>query len=196
MTNSFTIRALMGGLAAAVLLVAGGAGTANSATITRDDYYPFYNPGLVQYVTAKGTFPTVVVANPFGAGADDALLAKISLPGYFPPTTFSATTPQARDDGHLVMIFNPVADSSGYAACAAPARQTANTNRAAGTTLRLQIAFCYDREVVSEAFMEMPRPSGPADQRFGQAMAQVLDALLPSQIRDGGDCPNRAAGAC
>ncbi|MFP6749477.1 MAG: hypothetical protein VCD66_18015 [Alphaproteobacteria bacterium] len=196
MTKSFTMRAMRGGLAAAALLVASGAGTAHGATITRDDYYPFYDPGLVQYVTAKGTFPAVVIANPFGPDADDALLSRLELPGYYPPTVFSATTPQARDDGHLVMIFNPVAASSGQAACAAPARQTATGKAGTGATLRLQIAFCYDQEVVSEAFMEMPRPDGPTDQRFSQAMAQLLDALLPIQIRDGGNCRARMAGAC
>ena len=37
MTKSFTMRAMRGGLAAAALLVASGAGTAHGATITRDD---------------------------------------------------------------------------------------------------------------------------------------------------------------
>ena len=58
------------------------------ATITRDDQYPFYGAGLVQFVASKGMFPAVVIANPFGAGAARGLLANIKLPGGYPPIPF------------------------------------------------------------------------------------------------------------
>ncbi len=186
-----TLQVFVGGLTAVALAV--GALVANAATITRDDHYPFYGPGLVQYVASKGTFPAVIIANPFGAGSDAALLDNIELPGNFPPAPFAATTPQGRDDGHLVMVFDPVAAASGHGACAAPAKQTAGKAGGASATLRLQIAFCYDTEVVSEAFMEMPRPSGPSDQAFTQAMAQLLSVLLPSESPNKGDCPDTVA---
>ncbi|MBT5191389.1 MAG: hypothetical protein HOM07_03510, partial [Rhodospirillaceae bacterium] len=72
MSASAISKTLIGSLVVSFLLVVQ---CANGATITRDDHYPFYTPGLVQYVAAKGVFPAVVVANPFGAGADGALLA-------------------------------------------------------------------------------------------------------------------------
>ena len=141
------------------------------ATITRDDHYPFYGAGLVQYVASKGMFPAVVIAHPFGAGADKFLLANIKLPGNYPPIPLSQTAPTARDDGHLVLIFNPVQSSNGYAACASPSSPAALSKPRSASPLRLQMAFCYDNQVVSKAYMEMQRPSEPGDRAFHHAMA-------------------------
>ena len=94
--------------------------TANGATISRDDHSPFYSPGLVQYVAANGDFPVVIIANPFGAGSNATLLAVVELPGNFLPTALSSITAKARNDGHLVMIFNPRPSSSGDRACRSP----------------------------------------------------------------------------
>jgi len=190
------MKSLIGSLIAACLFVAQAAPSAQGATITRDDHYPFYGPGLVQYVAAKGTFPAVVIANPFGAGRDGALLSALELPGYLPPTALSPTSARDRDDGHLVLIFDPVSSSSGHAACAAPDQQSVSGGGGGTETLRLQIAFCYDDEVVSEAFMEMPRPRGPGDPDFNQAMAQLLYVLLPPQNPNRGACQNQIAGNC
>ena len=54
--------------------------------------------------------------------------------------------------------------------------------------MRLQAAFCYGDEVVSEAIMEMPQPSDVTDRGFDQAMGQLLAVLLPSDNRKQGDC--------
>ena len=183
-------------LAAAVLLLAQAA-CSNTNTISRDDLYSFYHPDLVQYVASKGDFPVLVIASPFGAGSDGALLASMHLPGYYQPAPFSATTAKARDDGHLVLVFNPIRASTGHAACSEPAGQTASGS-AAGTakTLRLQAAFCYDRDVVSVAYLEMPRPSGINDPAFGDGMSQLLAALLPIRGRSESDCGDPAGVNC
>ena len=166
------------------------------ATITRDDHYPFYSDNLVQYVASKGTFPALVIANPFGAGADRDLLTNLEMPGGYPPTPFSRTTPTARDDGHLVLIFNPVQSSNGPSACASPSSQAALSKSRSASPLRLQIAFCYDNEVVSEAYMEMQQPSGLGDRVFHQDMAQLLNILLPIENPNRGDCGNSTGGNC
>lgn len=176
------MKTLIGCVAAAILLVVQ---SANAATITRDELHPFYDPDLVRYVAANGSIPAVIIANPFSAGQNQALLTTLPMPGYLPPTTLLPTTARDRDDGHLVLIFDPVTASNGQAACAAPDRQTTATNAGpkAGNAnvLRLQIAFCYDAEVVSEAFMEMRRLKALGDRNFSIAMAQLLSVLLPSQ---------------
>ena len=107
------------------------------ATITRDDHYPFYSDNLVQYVASKGTFPALVIANPFGAGADRDLLTNLEMPGGYTPTPFSRTTPTARDDGHLVLIFNPVQSSNGHPACAPPSSHAALSKPESDSPLRL-----------------------------------------------------------
>lgn len=169
--------------------------TANGATISRDHHSPFYNPGLVQYVAANGDFPAVIIANPFGAGSNATLLAVVELPGNFLPTALSSITAKARDDGHLVMIFNPRPSSSGDRACSEPTRKLVSPAAGSESNLRLQIAFCYDDEMVSEAYMVMPRPSGPGDQAFSLAMAQLLAVLLPLESPSRGDC-GQSAGNC
>ena len=60
-------------------------------------------------------------------------------------------------------------------------------------TLRLQAAFCFNREVVSEAFLEMPRPATPTDTAFRGAMAQLMNELLPSQSPNRSDCGDVAS---
>ena len=175
----------------------GSTGAAWAATISKDDQYPFYEPDLVQYVASKGSFPVVVVANPFGAGKDGALLAGLELPSYYPPTPFIATTPQNSDDGHIVLVFAPITAANGYDTCRTPASQTITGQKGDTTnkTLRLQAAFCYDDEMVSEAFMEMPKPKGPHDQRLTLAIDQFLDILLPSQSPNIGTC-SAGGGNC
>ena len=166
------------------------------ATITRDDHYPYYGAGLVQYVASKGTFPALVIANPFGVGADKDLLTNLEMLGGYPPTPFSRTTPTARDDGHLVLIFNPVQSSNGPSACASPSSQAVHSKSRPASPLRLQIAFCYDNEVVSEAYMEMQQPSELGDRAFHHAMAQMLNILLPIENPNRGDCGNPTTGNC
>lgn len=184
MKSPVNLKAFIGGLAASALLMTQ---VASAATIHSDELHGFYEATLVQYVTSKGNFPTVVVANPFGSGSNGALLAKLRLPGFFPPTSLTPTTAKARDDGHLVLIFNPIRASNGHAACVAPASQAAAGSHETGT-LRLQAAFCYDDEVVSEAIMEMPRPTGVGDQRLDRAMGELMAVLLPTDNRNRGDC--------
>ncbi|MDA1100145.1 MAG: hypothetical protein O2967_14300 [Proteobacteria bacterium] len=166
-----------------------------TATITGEDQYAFYDPDLVQYVASRGDFPVLVIANPFGAGSDEALLAGMHLPGFYPPAPFKATTAQAREDGHLVLVFNPIHAATGHGICTAPATQTAPAAGAANT-LRLHATFCYGRDVVSEAVLEMPRPTGLDGPGLGVALSQLLSALLPFRNRDHGDCGSTSGGFC
>ena len=73
---------------------------------------------------------------------------------------------------------------------------TALSKSRSASPLRLQIAFCYDNEVVSEAYMEMQQPSGPGDRVFHQDMAQLLNILLPIENPNRGDCGNSTGGDC
>ena len=73
---------------------------------------------------------------------------------------------------------------------------TALSKSRSASPLRLQIAFCYDNEVVSEAYMEMQQPSGLGDRVFHQDMAQLLNILLPIENPNRGDCGNRTGGNC
>ncbi|MBL6954506.1 MAG: hypothetical protein ISR50_17845 [Alphaproteobacteria bacterium] len=194
MTRPIRMQAFIGGLAVALLLLTQGACT---NTITGDNRYAFYHPDLVRYVAAQGDFPVLIIANPFGAGLDGALLATMQLPGFYAPAAFKATTAEARKDGHLVLIFNPIRTSTGDAACSAPLAQTASAAPAgAANNLRLQAAFCYGRDAVSVAYLEMPRPRGFNDPAFGEAMSQLLAVLLPSQIPDQGGCSDPAGLNC
>ncbi|HJM90349.1 MAG: hypothetical protein QGG19_19045 [Alphaproteobacteria bacterium] len=180
MTKSLSLKISIGACTFAMLCLGQSVG---AATIYSDDLGGFYEPSLVQYVASKGSFPTVVIANPFGAETNDALLANMSLPANYPSVPLTATTTKARDDGHLVLIFNPVPTSNGDTACAAPASQSASGTAGGADVLRLLAAFCYDDEMASEAIMEMPRPSGIDDQSLDQAMAELMDALLPINSR-------------
>ncbi len=180
MTKSLSLKSFVGVCMAAMLCLSQSVG---AATIYSDDVGGFYEPSLVQYVTSKGSFPTVVIANPFGANADDALLATLEMPGYYQSVSFTATTAKARDDGHLVLVFNPVRASNGNTACAAPAKQSASEAVGGANVLRLLAAFCYDDEMASEAIMEMPRPAGVNDQAFDQAMEELMAVLLPTTSR-------------
>ena len=89
------MKAFAGGLVAALLLLTQGACT-NTSIITKENRYGFYEPDLVQYVAAQGDFPVLVIANPFGAGTDDDLLAVMQMPGFFPPTPFETVQPGRR----------------------------------------------------------------------------------------------------
>jgi len=132
----------------------GGTGAAWAATISKDDQYPFYEPDLVQYVASKGSFPVVVVANPFGAGKDGALLAGLELPSYYPPTPFIATTPQNRDDGHIVLVFAPITAANGYDTCRTPASQTITGQKGIRPTKR-----CAYRQPFATTMRWSARPS-------------------------------------
>lgn len=195
MTKSTRMMTFAGNLIAAVLLFALGACTTGT-TISSDDLYSFYSPDLVQYVASRGDFPVLVIANPFGAGADGDLIGAMRLPGYYPPTPFTATTAQSRDDGHLVLVFNPIRASTGHAACIAPDTQAAPAAAGAAGALRLMGVFCYDNDVVSEAFLEMPRPAGLHDPAFRVAMAQLMTTMLPSRGRSESDCVDPTGANC
>ena len=191
MTKSLSLKTFVGACTAALLCLSQSAG---AATIYSDDVGGFYEPSLVRYVVSKGSFPTVVIANPFGASTNDALLATLELLGDYPSVPLTATTAKARDDGHLVLVFNPVRASNGDTACAAPASQSASTPIGDANVLRLLAAFCYDSEMASEAIMEMPRPNGINDRTFDRAMDELMTVLLPTNSRHLiGGCVSAAA---
>lgn len=179
--------ALAAATVAATLLASSYAGSAG--TITRDDQYPFYGPGLVNYVASQGQFPAVFVNAPF---AVKNLTPQLQLPGYFATAPIVAVAPEARKDGHLVLVFDPAQNyPTGKAACAAP-EQFANSRL--DPTLRLQAVFCYNSDPVSEAYLETPRPQSAADPGFRQSLNQLMASLLPQRTADGEQC--RTAPNC
>ncbi len=197
MTKFARMKAFAGGVVAVLLLLVQGACTSTSV-ITKENRYGFYSPDLVQYVAAQGDFPVLVIANPFGAGTDDDLLAVMQLPGFFPPTPFAATTDEARKFGHLVLVFNPIRASTGYGICTEPATQTASAPGRAGAAdrMRLHATFCYSDELVSEAILEMPRPTGLDDPAFDVAMSQLMSSVLSSRGSDDSVCGDPATTNC
>jgi len=170
---------------------------AQGAIITNDEIHGFYDPSLVHHIVSKGPLPTIVIGNPFGPETDFSLLKNITLPGYYPTTALSRITAKERDDGHLIMIFYPINSLSGLAACLSPPQQnTISGSNSFKKNLRLLIAFCYDKEVVSEAYIEMKRPSKPTDKDFKKAIAQLFSVLLPIQKPFLGGCQDFGRGNC
>ena len=171
----------------AAVLLSGIVTAAQAGTITRDDQYPLYSPSLVNYVAAKGSFPAVIVNNPFpGPDGGKALLHNLKLPGFFTSASFVETTPEARKDGHLVLLFDSAKAYPGSrAVCEAP-QDFANAKPEG--TLRLQAVFCYNKEPISEAYLTTPRPASPDDPGFRQSLAQLMSSLLPPRIPDGEQC--------
>lgn len=159
-----------------------------AGTVTRDDQHPFYGPGLVNYVASRGPVPAVVINNPFGGDAGNAaLVSELQLPGFFTQSSLVPVKPAERNDGHLVFVFDPAKTyPGGRAVCQAP--EKFSEARKDGT-LRLQAAFCYNNDIVSEAYLETPRPRDQSDPGFRQSMAQLMNSLLPSQVSDGEQCP-------
>ena len=176
-----------------ILVNAGSQG----ATITNDQIHGFYDPSLVQYVVSKGSLPVVVIANPFGPDKDFYLLNNIALPGYYPTTVLSRILAEERDDGHLIMIFNPITSASGINTCLSPPNKTTTSgSNSLKENLHLLIAFCYDKEIVSEAYLEIKHPSTPTDLDFKKAMTQLFNVLLPIEKLFLGSCQDVDRGNC
>lgn len=160
-----------------------------AGTVSRDDQYPFYGPGLVNYVASRGPVPAVIINNPFGSEAGKAaLISELRLPGYFSQAPVAAVEADKRRDGHLVFVFDPAKNfPNSRAVCDSP-QQFASARK--DSTLRLQAVFCYNSDPVSEAYLETPRPKAPSDPGFRQSMAQLMSSLLPSRVPDGEQCGN------
>lgn len=170
--------------ASALLLLAGCA--AGVATITHDDLAPFYSPQVVNYTAQNGEFPTAIYGNPFGSGADRALLEGMRIPGDFTPAVLKPIAKgEPRTDGHFVFIFDAELAPGGRAACKAPEKVKLGTSRA---QIQLQGAFCYGDEMASEALLTTARPSRPDDPRFRAEMDQFLAILLKPYDDQHSDC--------
>ena len=174
-------------LTGTVALLASLAAASQAGTITRDDVFPFYGPNLVNYVAGQGSFPAVIINNPFPDDADgSALSSELHLPGFFAQAPVTAVASAVRKDGHLVLVFDPATNYPGSRAICADPDQFATARRDA--TLRLQAVFCYNQDPVSEAYLETPRPQGPHDAGFRQSLGQLMNVLLPSRTPDGEQC--------
>ena len=174
----------------ATLLSAAGVALAGcfvgAGTITDADVGPAYTPQFVNYAARSGEFPTAVFGNPFGADADAQLLAGMWIPGDFTPAKLTAIPKgEKRNDGHLVFLFDPEIAPGGRVACRAP---DSVERKPGGANLRLQGAFCYDDEMISEAVLNVARPQSPNDPNFNRAMNQFLAILFTPRADRSSDC--------
>lgn len=163
-------------LAAAGLLAVSGCGPNGPSLVSGEEMSAFYSPEVVNYAAKGGIFPTAVYGNPFGPDADDALLEGMTIPPGFSPAVLTAIPKgEARNDGHLVLIFDPARLPGGRAACRAPERVALQPD---GVRLKVQGAFCYDDEMASEAVLDVVRPTRPDDREFREALDLLLAVIL------------------
>lgn len=160
---------------------------AGMSTITNADVAPGYSPQFVNYAARSGEFPTAIYGNPFGADADAQLLSDMWTPGDYTKAKLTAIPKgEERRDGHLVFLFDPEIAPGGQVACRTP--ESVRRKPASGS-LKLQGAFCYGDEMISEAVLDVRRPQSPDDPNFHQAMNQFLAILFLPRADRANDCP-------
>ncbi|MSO93353.1 MAG: hypothetical protein EXQ86_08140 [Rhodospirillales bacterium] len=172
-------------------------------TITGCDYYGrteavrayYHRPGIEQtftYGARDGTFPAVVVGNPFAgekAALDRAVVDAMSEAYRGAPTRFIATPADgARPYIRIVMLFDPPITANGGAACRNP---SALPSAPTGERMRILAAFCSGDDVMSDVVASAPAVTSPGDPVFRRAVAAVMRDIVPIQSPDqGGNCAN------
>jgi len=170
-------RALIAGLTAVALV-----GCAQSGNISRDFQNPGYDPQLVQFMAATGQVPVVLVDSPFD---DTAVAGQLALPSFYPQAPFVPVSATQRQDAHIVLLFDSHASIDGVKACRDPESGPPGTG---GSDMSIQAAFCYGTDEISEAHLQVGRPSGPSDPAFRTAMAQLMSRLMPTISPNAGGC--------
>ncbi len=159
------------------------AACASQTTIYKVDYDPIYSPLLMQKLTENGELATVVRGNPVGDPREvnaGAIADQLKSPQWF--TKFRFTTepgPATRKDYRIVLVFNPVHPAPG-----GPAICETNGDipvKPGETRVRVQAAFCYNDDAITQLFAEAPTTSDLQDPRFDAFMRQTIAALLPQR---------------
>ena len=155
----------------------------------------YYRPGVEQtftYGARDGTFPAVIVGNPFGgdkaqldrAVADAMTSVHRGPPTRFVPTPAGGAVPNIR----IVMLFDPPASPVGGAACRNPG---ALPLARIGERMRVLAALCSGDDVMSDVVATAPVATSATDPRLKQTVAALMRDIIPYQSPDlGGNCAN------
>ena len=168
--------------AALLSLMALGA-CAGATTITRIDYDPFYSPDVVRYLTQNGKMATVVRGTPVGSAKvanAESVATTLKSPGWFPRFQFTTRPdPDTRTDYRIVLVFNPVHPApGGPAVCESNGDLPVKTDT---TQIRVQAAFCYKGDAITQLFAQGPAVESLDDPRFDSFMRQTIATLLPQR---------------
>lgn len=155
----------------------------------------YHRNGIEQtfaYGARDGTFPAVIVGNPFGgdkaqldgAVADAMTAVHRGPPTRFVPTLATGTLPSIR----IVMLFDPPVAANGSVACgdvrALPSAPT-------GERMRVLAALCSGSDAMSDAVASAPAATSADDPRLKQTVAALMRDIIPYQSPDqGGNCAN------
>ena len=175
-------------LAAAAVLVAACAGNANRLTYT--DHTNFYSPHLVRYVSQKGYFPVTIHGEPFGADGSRQITENLTLPGSYEPVPFRKAGKE--DIGRLVLFMDGKGIINGRRLC--EANEAIPTDLSGGEKIRVQAAFCYQDEMVSETVLTAVRPNSADDPKFQRSLTEMTEVLFRTQVPNGPGC--RISAAC
>jgi hypothetical protein len=170
-------------VAACLALVLTSCAGGNTVIVSRVFYDPFYSTSFFRYAAREGTLPVQVFGNPFSAEPLDAQTAEgiantLVTPHWLPDTRFT-THPKQKpsEDVRVVLVFNPVHPApGGSAACDKPKSLALEPG---GGPVRLQAAFCYGDEWLTEAFAEGPPVKGPDDPEFQRLINNLMFSLFP-----------------
>lgn len=169
--------------AAILALVLTSCAGGNTIVVSRVFYDPFYSTEFFRYAAREGTMPVQVYGNPFSAEplsiqTTEGIASTLFAPGWLPHTRFtSRPAPALTEDVRVVLVFNPVHPApGGNAACDKPASLALKPGSG---PIRVQAAFCFGGEWLTEAFAEGPRARGPDDPEFQRLINQLMPSLFP-----------------
>jgi hypothetical protein len=183
------------GTAAILALVLTSCAGANTIVVSRVFYDPFYSTQFFRYAAREGTVPVHVYGNPFSAEPLSAQTAEriastLFTPGWLPYTRFTThPVPALTEDVRVVLVFNPEHPApGGSAACDKPVSLALKPGSG---PIRVQAAFCFGGEWLTEAFAEGPPAKGPDDLEFQRLINQLMPSLFPirNPEREGDDLP-------
>jgi hypothetical protein len=169
--------------AACLVLVLTSCAGGNTIVVSRVFYDPFYNTQFFSYAARKGTVPVQVYGNPFStqplnAQTAEGIAGTLFSPGWLPRTRFTTRpVPGLTEDVRVVLVFNPVHPApGGNAACNNPQSLALKPG---GGPVRVQAAFCFGDEWLTEAFAEGPPVKGPDDPEFQRLISHLMLSLFP-----------------
>ena len=150
---------------------------AAQVTVAWSNAYDFYSPEYAGYVAGRGPIPAVIHGDPFGPGADPALVAQIPPPAFIANATFLPGNPfTSLDYDRVVFAFGPAPGFQAYDLCARPDIPVAAPQP---RPVQMLAALCRGRSVVSQALLFAPPLRSPQDPELRELMSQAILALFP-----------------
>lgn len=160
--------------------------------LTQQEISPVYRASEFAYAGAGRDLRVFVVGSPFGG---DREAFEQAVTGYMQgnhwgqPTNFTTTPGEsARNNYHVVMLFNPPKSFPGIQLCREAPADLPTEARAEGVVLFA--AFCRRNESLTEIKGFIETAVGHADPNFGDLVAAVTNGLFPPKRRfdDDDDC--------